>query len=126
MTYEGKGLAYDKADLDKIVVDLAQKVIPESFNLSKTDPDYEAVGVKDPSQEGVLNVQVKLRSYILPKIDNEQMKKDLAGMKLSEAQEYVNKIPNIKESVIEVSPQLPEILLTMPKRPDNINIEVEN
>ena len=53
-----------------------------------------------------------------------KIKVDLAGMTLEEAQTYLNGLPNISETAIELTPNLPKPLLRMPKRPANIEIKL--
>ena len=123
--YEGTALTYLQSNIDELVNKSIKDVVPESFALSDTKPEYETVASKTKDTEGSLDIQIKLRSYILPKIDNEKIKKELAGVKIPEAEEYLRKVPNVKEIGIVVTPNLPSFIMSMPRVAKNINIVVE-
>ena len=122
-TYSGTAFAYNNSQLDEVISASVEKVIPANFSLSTDKPEYDAIPVTGGA-DGVLNIQVKLKSTIIPNIDEEKIKVDLAGMTLEEAQTYLNGLPNISETAIELTPNLPKPLLRMPKRPANIEIKL--
>jgi|694.fasta_scaffold00063_46 hypothetical protein len=122
-TYSGKAFSYNNEDLDKVINANITKIIPANFKLSTEKPEYDAIPVNSP-EDGVLNIQVKLRSSIVPSLDIDKIKEDISGMKLEEAQAYLNALPNVKETSIELTPNLPASILRMPKRPGNINITI--
>jgi len=124
MTTKGTGLAYSKDDLDKIVSELISKVVPEEYDLDQADPQYEVAVLQADDPSTTLKLQVKLHSSITPKIDEEKLKSDLAGMKIDEATKYLNGIKNVLNIEIQLSPKLPVILQGMPQRKENITIEV--
>lgn len=121
----GNGLAYSKDDLEQVVTEAAKTVVPDTFNLDSDNIDFETVPTIDPIDKKVLNVQVKLKSYIFPKVDIEEIKRELAGNSIDDAEDYLSKLNNIEEYAIELSPRLPGVLYRMPSRTDNINVKLE-
>lgn len=120
-TYSAKAFSYEVSQLDQVIESNIVKVIPDNFKLSTEKPEYDAIPVKS-EEDGILNIQVKLKSLIIPSLDIDKIKQDLAGMKLDAAQNYLNNLPNIQETEIQLTPNLPGPLLRMPKRPANIEI----
>lgn len=125
LTMKASGVAYLENDLKEVVKVLARKVVPEEFKLANENYDYEVAVLKAPNQPSIINLQVKLRSYITPNIDEEAIKRDTAGLKIDQAEEYLNKIRNIKKYEISLSPRLPSFLTSMPRRKENITIEIK-
>ncbi|MDQ5981819.1 MAG: hypothetical protein QG570_577 [Patescibacteria group bacterium] len=125
LSMSGNGLAYSKDDLDMVVKESAKSVVPETFNLDSENIDYETAATIDSTDKNVLNIQVKLRSHIMPKIDIEEIKRELTGSSLSDAERYLSGLNNIESYGIELSPRLPGALLRLPMRKDNINVKLD-
>ncbi len=122
-TYAATAFSYEESQLNEVIESNIVKVIPDNFKLSTAKPEYDAIPVKS-EEDGILNIQVKLKSLIIPSLDIDKIKQDLAGMKLEAAQNYLNDLPNIQETEIQLTPNLPGPLLRMPKRAANIEIKM--
>ncbi len=118
-------IAYSEEDLDAVVKEAAKTVVPEEFNLDGENIGYEVVATMDPTSSDTINLQVKLRSYIFPKVDLEQVRRNLAGKSLLDAQNYINDLQNVAGFEINVTPQLPAFLMRMPVRAENIRVKIE-
>lgn len=128
MTIDATGYAYKKEDLDKVVQDLATKSIPEQYDWDGESFNYEVAVVKDvnaTNPNGVLNLQVKLTVYIIPKINKSKIAEDLSGMKTMEAEKYLSELSNIKEYSIDFS-NMPMFFVRMPLKPDRIEVVLIN
>lgn len=124
LALKGTGIAYSTQDLDDLISKLIVGVIPDEYNLEDSNPDYELAEKRDPGSENVLSIQAKLRSYIMPRLDEVKIKSDLTGMRLPQAQQYLEDIKNIKGFKIDLSPNMPLPLQTMPHVTDNIELEI--
>lgn len=118
-------IAYSEEDLDGVVKEVAKTVVPEEFNLDGENIDYEVAATMDSNSTDTINLQVKLRSYIFPKVDLEQVRRDLAGKSLTDAQNYINDLQNVAGFEINITPQLPAFLMRMPVRAENIRVKIE-
>lgn len=124
-TMQGTGLAYSKEELDSMIKDLAKTVVPEKYNLDGDNVTYEVASTIDSANSSSVNIQVKLRTSIFPKIDLESTKRELAGMSLDDAQTYLSKINNIAEYEITVVPQMPSMFMKLPINSSNISVKIE-
>lgn len=124
MVMDGSGLAYSQADLDALISELIKTIVPAEYDIDENKPDYEVAATKSKTDENVIDLQVKLRSYITPKLDESKIQNDLTGMKTDEAQDYLNSLNNIKGFEIILSPKLPPIIQTLPHQKSNIKIEI--
>lgn len=125
LTVKATGIAYSDTDLKSAISELVKKVVPESFKLSESgDYDYEVAVLKNASDPNTINLQVKLKSYVTPKIDEDKIKNDLVGLKVEDARDYLSKVKNVKEYKLELRPKLPSFLVAMPRKPENISVEI--
>lgn len=125
MTTKGVGIVYDQKDLDELISELIKTVVPLEYSLDGEKPEYEVAATKAKSGTGVVDLQIKLRSYITPNIDQKKIINDMTGMRLEQAQSYLNAISNIKGYEISLSPKMPPFLQVMPHISKNIEIIID-
>ncbi len=94
------GLFYSKSELDSLIDGLVDKFIPDGFKLYSKDRDVR-VEVLGESDNSVLNseeadLQITLKTFVVPDINPEDLKSQLAGQSLKEAQKILGGIRNIK------------------------------
>ena len=123
ITMTGVTLAFSKTDLDQVVKESAKTVVPESFVIDLENIKYETAATYDQIAK-IVNIQVKLRSSITPNLDKQKIKTDLAGKDLDFAQKYLEGLKNMDEYKIDLVPRLPQFLLKMPLRSENIQVIV--
>lgn len=125
ITMSGAGIAYDSNMLREIVNELVRDFVPEQFDLSDDAKiDYEVAPTRNADGNS-LNLQVKINSTLTPKLNEDKLKEDLSGMTIGEAQDYLDKIPDKRGFEIIVSPNMPEWMMRIPPRPQNISINIE-
>ena len=125
VTASGMGLAYSQADLDKLVKELVAKVVPEEYSLSGDVPQYEVVVLNTNEDLSEVTLQIKISSHIDPKVDQEKITRDLAGMRIAEAEKYLSDLKNVRKINVNLSPVLPQPIRTMPMIADNIKIVIK-
>jgi len=69
------------------------------------------------------DLQVTLKTFIIPNINEDEVKKNLAGKKLSDAQKVLGSLNNIKGYDLHVSPNIP-FFDSVPKNVNQIEIVI--
>lgn len=130
---KAQALVYSEAKLNELLENVLKDFVPEGFEISDRDREMkvdvlralgEPSSEPNPTDAQTAEIQVKIRSYVLPEIDPDKISRGLVGLRLSFAQEYLTNIPNIESYQIQLWPPLPSFLRTMPRSKGRINIEV--
>lgn len=126
-TVSFRGLAYNEKDLNEILDDMLKGFIPAGFELSneERDTNVEILGNTDAT---VLNLsqadlQITIKSYVIPEIDEEELKENLVGVSLSEAEKILGKVRNVKTYGINIDPKVP-LLQKLPGNIENISLKI--
>ncbi len=129
-TAESKGLFYSKTELNALVDKLVDKFVPDGFKLSSEERDVK-VEILGDSDNSVLDsteadLQITLKTYVIPNIDEETLKNELAGKSLKEAEKILGAIRNIKTYGINLENALPlAFFQRVPNDISNINLDVQ-
>lgn len=117
-------LAYNEEDYQEILRQSTSEAIPADFKLKE---DESIAEVRDTEfQDGVARIRVLYKALLIPRIQEEEIKRDLKGKYLKLVEEYLESLPNFSRAEIEISPKaLPARLKTFPRKADNITIEVK-
>ena len=123
-----QGLAYNQKALDELLNSLLDEFVPEGFELSKQNREVnvEILGNTDATTLSTTksDLQVTLKSFILPQLDEAKIKSDLVGKKLSEAERILGGIRNVKSYEINTSFKIP-FFSRMPGKPENITLTIK-
>ena len=110
------------------MVDLLEGFIPSGFELSdeEKDTNVEILGNTDAT---VLNLsqadlQVTIKAFVIPEIDEKQLLEDLVGVSISEAEKILGKVRNVDNYEIKLDPNIP-FLRRIPGNVDNITLKVK-
>jgi len=119
---ELKGLVFKEEDLNKLIEERLKPKITAGFILGEErEVDFS---YQESDGEGQV-FEAKVRASLYPKIDEEEVKKKLKGKRPSAALDYLGFLPSVEDCEIEVSPKMPDFLLTLPHREERIKIEVK-
>ncbi len=122
------GLAYAQSDLEKMLDGLLDDFIPEGFELytNERETKVEILGNADSTvlSSGEADLQVTVKTFVIPSIDEEKIKNELAGSSLQEAEKILGSISNVKSYGLEINPNIP-FLKKVPRNTENIVIVVE-
>lgn len=126
-TVSAEGLFYSPTDLNKLLDILVQEFIPEGFVISDKERIVE-VEVLGNSTNSVLSsveadIQVTLKTFVVPDLTTEKVLEELKGKNLSDAQKYLGSIKNVKSYELNVSPSIP-FLQRVPKDSAKITVEI--
>lgn len=128
LSLKGRAVVYSEAQLRELVAALLEQSVPDGFDLSDKDLITEvgaAKSVETEDKQLALQLLVKIKAFVTSQLDEEQVKKDLAGRSISSAQQYLEKLPNISSVKITTFPPLPGPLYRMPRLPSRIDIKLE-
>lgn len=124
MEIEFRGTVYKEKDLQEVLKSLVGQSVPSDLKLSDEAAQTETSDVK-LSDSGDLTFSAKLSLNLIPKYNEDEIKKNLAGKKTDKAYEYLNSLPEIASAKISLSPPLP-FLNSLPKIEGNIKIIVSS
>ncbi|MBN1162828.1 hypothetical protein JXA34_03760 [Patescibacteria group bacterium] len=121
------GLSYSKKDLDSFLDKIVADIVPEGFELYEGDRDTK-VDILGNSTNSILSpteadVQVTLKTYIVPKLNKEDIIESLKGKTPEEAQKTLGGINNIQTYELEIRPSIP-FFGYVPHETDKIHLEI--
>lgn len=121
------GLAYSNEDLEDLLDDLIDKFVPEEYVISDEDKEIkvEILGNTDSSilSSSEADLQVTVKTYVVPKISEEDLKDKLRGKNLEEAQKVIGSVRSIKTYELNISPSIP-FFKKIPKDSGRISVEI--
>jgi hypothetical protein len=122
LTADLTGLAYWDKDLNQLMEELVAREVPQGFVMGEEKQvDFEFI---EEQEEGFL-FDLNFSCSLYPDINEDEIKRKIAGRKTSVVEDYLYLLPSVNDFRIEVSSPLPNILLTLPCRPNNISIRME-
>ena len=128
LTIGVSGLTYDNSELNKLLDELLTEFVPEGFELSGKDSNIEVEVLNAPTtgvQVKTLELQVKIKAFVVPKIDEAEILKNLKGAKIDDVKQYLSDIKNVESYKIDLWPKFSFILKRFPSREDKIELVVE-
>lgn len=117
------GTSYNESDLRMIVSKLVETNVPDGYELDLSQTETQA-DVAKIEKDGRLIFAAKFRAKLLPKVDKDQVKKNLVFKTPAQVAEQVRQIENVIGSNIEITPSLPGPLQRLPILPQNITVEI--
>jgi hypothetical protein len=127
-TVEVEGLVYMKGELDRLLDALVKEFVPQGYVLSSKDRQLN-VEVLGSSSNSVLtsteaDIQVTLKTFVVPDISEDNIKKQLAGKNTEEAKKILGSIQNIKTYEFKLNRGFIPFFSTVPKKLDQIKVEI--
>ncbi|MEK7595879.1 MAG: hypothetical protein AAB443_04830 [Patescibacteria group bacterium] len=122
------GVSYSQAHVNILVENLLSELIPLDFELYGKDQSasVEFLNLEESSKElKDVNLQVKIGTYIVPKIDEAEIAKNLKGLSIAKAQDYLTNVKNTENFTIELTPEIIRFINRMPGNTDKIEVKVE-
>jgi len=123
-------LAYYEKDLDPLIQSVIDRAVPEKYSITggETKFDIGDVVAEDPTPvtKDKVDLLVKVKSYVVPKINSDDIKANLIGKNLDLAKGYLNSLSDLQSYEITVWPELPAFLNVMPHVKSRINVSVQD
>ena len=123
LTSSYKGTAYSDTDLRQIVSKLVETNVPEGYMLDLTNTETQA-DVAKIEKDGKLVFTAKFKAKLMPKLNEDQIKKDIAFLTPSQVEEKLKTIESVIGAEIKTTPSLPSFLARMPFLANNITLHV--
>ncbi len=122
-----EALIYTDGDLNGFIDEYFKSVIPEGHYMPENDRKTE-VNVLGNSTNSVVNskeadIQITLRSIVVPNIKKEDIQESLRGKTEEEARDVIESLRNIEYYEMSVSPRVP-FFSRVPKNTERINVEL--
>lgn len=116
-------LTIKSEDLAKLAEEVLKGKVSEGYTLKSNQIKYEFDYKEGEGAKHLLDV--KLSANLLPKVDTNEIKKNITGKYSAVASTYLTDVKGFKKAQIEITPKLPGRLNTLPRLSQNISIEVE-
>jgi hypothetical protein len=124
LTIHYKGTAYKDSELKSIVSKLVETNVPDGYQLDLSQTETQA-DVSKINKDGTIVFLAKFKAKLMPKLNTESLKKDLAFKTPEQASERLKQIENVIGTDVEIKPfAMPGPLNRLPLLPQNISIEV--
>lgn len=116
-------LTYKEEDFKSLVEDQIRETVPSGFEFKReeTEIDFDLIDVEE---NGEARFKAILKVNLLPKLDLEEIRKNLAGKYPELGELYLNNLPNVVGFEVKITPHLPRRLETFPRLVKNIQMEV--
>jgi len=101
-----------------------RNLVPSDFDYDpeKTEIEFES---EESTKEDVFAFQARFKADLVPKLNLEEIKKNLLGKKPVIGKTYLSNLPNVVSFEAQINPKFPESIATFPRLLKRINIEVE-
>ena len=125
LTVKATGLTFSDEDFTLLSQKLLQDLIPQDFELKKEELTVR-FELKKKNEDGSILFKTAIKANLLPKLNQEEIIKNIKGKYEDLAKKYFSSISGYSDSEILISPQLPGILGTLPRREDKISLEIRS
>lgn len=124
------GLFYSKPELDALVDNLVDQFIPDGYKLSTKgrEVNVEVLGESDNSVLSLeeADLQITLKTYVIPDINADSLKQELAGKSLADAKKVLGGVRNIMSYDLRLDKSIPiPFFQKIPSDVESISLEVE-
>ena len=121
------GLAYIQEEMNSLLSKVSQNLVPSGFEISDKEKEVnvEILGNTDTTvlSQVQADLQVTLKSFVVPVMDVDKIKTSLAGKSISAAEVILGKLSSVKTYNIKIVPNL-IFFSKVPSNKNNINIQV--
>jgi hypothetical protein len=124
-SFEAKGVidAFPRENIQSIIDDIKANIAPDGYFLDERS--FVAKTNILPSTPGNINVNIKATGIARTRLNVDEIKNDIAGKSLPDADRYLSQIPNTKSFSTTYSPQtMPEFLRRVPSNASQIKINI--
>lgn len=119
-----QGISYKKEDLRFISSELLQNSLKDMV-IAQEGIAYDVKTLKQKSDKEVL-ATLKIKASLLPKLNNEEIAKQIKGKTFEEAETMLMKLPQAADVRISLNPGLPFLPKILPKTSNNIKLVVKS
>ncbi len=113
-------LAYSTKDVKDLAQTLLKEESTDDLSLSDKDTQTELRDIEVEKDEATATLSMK--GGLLPKIQNDDIISEITGKSEVNATEYLNSLPQVKTSEIQLSPNIPLLPKFLPRIKKNITV----
>ncbi len=116
------GAAYKKDDLSQF----ATKLLASQYNdldIASGSLKYDFSGTKQKDNADITST-ITVHAGLLPKLNTQQLAREITGKSLNEAENILDKKPQVNSSSITLSPNIPLLPKILPRQERNIRINI--
>ncbi|GMR19201.1 MAG: hypothetical protein BMS9Abin34_332 [Patescibacteria group bacterium] len=113
-------ITYKGSDMQELVLQSIGALVPAGFTLFPGETNIDPLEPKLSSNK--LSFQAKVSARVVPEVDVEKIKADLAGRNPGSAQEYLSSLTEATAYELQLWPNLPEKLQRVPRNTGRITI----
>ena len=117
-----QGILYKKSELVAYAKDKLEENIDPDMKIDEDKVEAEATGIKKDGDK--TTAKVKIKAGLIPKVDEEELAKKIAGKSIEDATSELNQIPEVKNVNINVFLNLPFLPKNLPFSSGKIKIVV--
>lgn len=117
-------MVYTDQELSDLVEDSVRASVTEGFEYKPGETEF-SFDLEKVNKDGSATFKAYLKAKLIPKLDLEQIKRNLAGKYLVIGRAYLSNLPKIGGFEAEIFPQLPGRLGTFPRVANRIQIKIE-
>lgn len=118
------GLSYSEEDIKRLMADFVAQQVPSNYSLSDGRTVVTVVQAQTKKNRTVA-LSVKLESTILPKLDLEEVRRKLAGQRLTPAIEELKGLPGVAGAEVRFRWSLTQNRLPLNKRNISVSLAVQ-
>lgn len=119
-----QGISYKKEDLRFLSSELLQNSLKDMV-IAQEGVAYDVKTLKQKSDKEVL-ATLKIKASLLPKLNNEEIAKQIKGKAFEEAEAILMKLPQAADVRISLHPGLPFLPKILPRNSNNIKLVVKS
>lgn len=113
-----EGIVYRQAELDLILKEAIREKIPENFVIS----EFSNLELGEVTE---MTLPIEFEAKLLPRLDFNEIKNNLKGRQPAKVEEYLVGLPQFVSADIQIKPDLPQVLKTLPRITKNISLEIK-
>jgi len=120
---EATALSYSEEEAQALIEEKIKDSVPSDFEYKREESEVSFT-LDEVNKDGSALFTAKLKADLLPKMDLEEVKKNLAGKYPEIGKTYLDNLSNVEGVTIKISPPFPGRLATFPRRASRIEIEL--
>lgn len=124
MTMAAEGIVLPEEQVRELSELILKDQVPQGFSL-RSEQVVTQFDLIDETGEGTWELDVNLTANLLPSINVDEVKKEVAGKHPQNVEKYLSSIPGYVRATIIRRPKLPGFLGNLPRRLKNISIEIK-
>lgn len=117
-----EALAVDKNDLTTFAKQILSGKLTPGEDLASSKLETNLTDTKQ--DKDTISGNLSIKAFLLPKIDQNQITKDISGKSFSQAESVIKNIPQVSDVQMHLSPNIPLLPKILPRIGSHIHIKI--